>query len=202
MMRNERGGFDPVETIQEAVKLEDDLVRVIVEGALAINASIAQFKGLSFVEGDAFLSVLLQDYNIQRAGPAGNVTLHTYDRGYRVKFSVQERITFTAGVKVAQELFNRFLDQRDSDPLLRSLIADVFALDDQNKLRVSEVLRLRRKVIDDPMWRDAMQALNEAMIDAGSTRYMRVYKRGDGPGGYQAITLDLASAPLLTPGSN
>jgi hypothetical protein len=193
MVANERGGYDPVGIVPVTAQLEDQLVRTIVAGALAVSASIGRFKGLSFFEAEQFLELLAAEHGVSRAGSAGNVSLFSYDRRYRVQFTVQERIAFTAEVKLAQEVFAQWVEQSGASPEVQAVISDAFRLDDQGQLRAWEVLRLKRRRITDPLWIRAMGILDAAMISAGSTRYMRVYQRG-ADGRYVQISLDLASA--------
>jgi hypothetical protein len=190
--RDETGALLPANLVKSARLLEDGLVRTIAAGALAINASIARFKSLSFAEAQAMLATLAQDYNVTLGGKAGNVSFYSHDRAWKVQITVQERIGVNAGIEVAKALFNEWLKEADASDEVKAVVMGAFGLDDQGRVRVAELVRLRRFAIEHPKWRAGMQAIEEALERLDSKPYLRVYRRRD-DGSYEHIALDLAS---------
>ena len=75
---------------------------------------------------------------------------------------------------------------------VQALIADAFQVDKKGKINTRRVLSLRRLKIEHPEWKQAMQAIGDAITVTDSCVYHRFYQR-DENGKYQQIQMDLAA---------
>lgn len=193
LWRDEEGGYLPANLVKPHKMLEDEFVRTVAAGALAINASLSRFKAMSFSEAQALLDTVARDYDVQMGGRAGNVSFFTYDRAFQVQIQVQERITVGATIDIAKAALNDYLAEAEASDEVKAIITSAFGIDDQGRVRVAELVRLRRLHITHPKWLAAMKAIDDAMETAGKAIYLRVKRRG-GDGRYTLVSLDLASA--------
>lgn len=190
--RDEDGALVPERMVKPFRFLEDDFVRTVATAALSTSSTLARLKALSFSEAQALIDTLASVHGVKVGGKAGNVSFFSYDREFRVQISVQERLAVNANIVTAKTALNEWLAVTDAGDEARALINAAFGLGDQDGIRVAELVRLKKLVIDHPMWRAAMAAIDDALETAGKAQYLRVYRRDPG-GKYQQIPLDLAS---------
>lgn len=191
--REEDGRLTPEALVKPAKLLEDMFVRTVAGGALAINASLIRFKAMSFSEAQALIDTVARDYGVTMGGKAGNSSFFTHDRSFQVQIQAQERITVGATIEVAKAALNEYLAEAQASDEVKAIITSAFGIDDQGRVRVAELVRLRRLNITHPKWLAAMRAIDDAMETAGKAIYLRV-KRRLPDGKYELVSLDLASA--------
>ena len=191
--REEDGRLTPEHLVKPEKLLEDAFVRTVAGGALAISASLSRFKALSFSEAQAVIDTIASGYGVTMGGKAGNTGFFTHDRAFKVQIQVQERVTVGPTIEVAKAALNDYLAEAEASDEVKAIINSAFGLDDQGRVRVAELVRLKRLNIAHAKWRAAMAAIDDAMETAGKAIYLRVYRR-NGQGKYDLIPLDLASA--------
>jgi hypothetical protein len=186
---------DETLTLESMVKphrfLEDDFVRTVVTAALSTSMTLARLKALSFAEAQALIDTLASAHGVKAGGKAGNVSFVSYDRAFKVQIAVQERLAVNANIVTAKTALNDWLADADAGDEVRALINAAFGLGDQDGVRVAELVRLKRLVIDHHLWKAAMAAIDDALEVAGKAQYLRVYQRAP-DGNYVQIPLDLA----------
>ena len=191
-MTDEAGRLEPISLVKAPKLLEDDLVRRIAQGAISVNHSLGRFKTMSFWEAQSLLDTLAAEHNVTPSSRRGDIYLYSYDRKWKVSVTSQENITFGPTIEVAKQLLIEWLDDEQASPELKSTITDAFQINDQKRLRVGEILRLRGRNNPHPKWQAAMRVISEAMETIGSREYLRVYRR-DAGGTYRLLALDLSS---------
>ena len=191
--REEDGRLTPEALVKPAKLMEDLFVRTVAAGALSIHASLSRFKALSFSEAQALIDAVARDYGVTMGGKGGNVSFFTHDRPFQVQIQVQERITVGATIEVAKAALNEYLAEAQASDEVKAIITSAFGIDDQGRVRVAELVRLRRLNITHPKWLAAMRAIDDAMDTAGKAIYLRGTRR-TADGRYELVPLDLASA--------
>lgn len=196
-MRNAGGALMPIEQVRPAERLEDEMVRKIMDFARDLSDQIARFKGHTFEDLNGFQSLLEQDYgaDAKKGGRKGNVNFHSYDGTLRVQVAIADLITFGPSLVTAKQLIDQCLIEwgGESRPELRALVNSAFAVD-KGEINRAELFRLLRLDIADARWASAMQALSDAIRIIGTKAYLRFYERPTAEGKWRAITIDLASA--------
>lgn len=193
MWREEDGRLTPEHLVKPAKMLEDLFVRTVANGALAISGSLTRFKALSFAEAQALIDTLGRDYGVEMGGKAGNVSFYSFDRAFKVQITAQEQVVVGPTIEIAKTALAQWLGEVEAADEVKALVNSAFGLDDQGRVRVAELVRLKRLPIAHPKWQAAMAAIDEAMEVAGKAVYLRVYRRR-ADGRYDLIPLDLASA--------
>lgn len=193
---NALGHLVPEEQVREIDKLRDELVQRLVARARLLSAQIASEKRLFFSEIDAFVSLSLSEYGIERGGKKGNVTLISYDGRYKIERAVAELIKFDERLQAAKALIDACLNDwtADSRTELRTIVQDAFRVDQSQNIRVQQILGLRRFDISDERWKLAMTAISESIMIVGSKSYVRFHERIGNTDRWRQIPLDIASA--------
>ena len=201
-MQDAKGRLVPQDMVKPGDLLIDQTVRAMHADAGKLSAEIARFKGKCFDDVASALDLLAEQYGDQRGGAKGNVTLTSHDGCLKVQVAVSDRFTFGPELQAAKNLIDRCIEawSEGSRDEIRALVNSAFEVGQEGTINRSAVLGLRRHNIDDPTWKQAMEALTDSIRVIGSATYVRFYHRPNARAKWQAVPLDLASAE--TPASS
>ncbi len=93
-LKDGKGNFVPIENVKPQHKLEDELVNRLHSEAKLLSKELGAFKAIAFDEVESFLALLSQQYETNRGGKKGNVTLTSFDGSKSVEISVNEFFQF------------------------------------------------------------------------------------------------------------
>lgn len=188
------GGLQLVENIRPQSLLQDQLVRALIGQALRLSGQVQAFRDHALDEVETFLDVLAEQYGAKRGGEKGNVTLMTVDQKFKVERSIGEFVDFGPELETARALFNECIQgwSATAQAELISMVNRGFKLS-KGKVNRSALLGLLQVESDDPRWKNAQKALQDAIVVVGRKAYPRFYKR-DARDKWVAISIDLASA--------
>lgn len=194
--RDALGRLVPEANIKTIDLLRDELVRDLVEKARALSQQIAEAKADFHARIESFIELSTMEYGIKRGGKKGNVTLISYDGRYKVERAISELILFDERLQAAKALIDDCLNDWTSDSRseLRALVQDAFRVDQQQNIRVQQILALRRYSIEDDRWRSAMQAISDSITIVGSKSYVRFFERVGNTTSWRRISLNMANA--------
>ena len=194
-MEDGLGRLVHIDQVREIDKLRDELVRSLVAKAVELQRQMIDFKILAMDEIEAFVDQSAREYDVQMGGKKGNLTLYTYDMNYMIKIQISEYLVFDERLQVAKKMIDDCLMgwATDSRSEIRTIINDVFSVNQEGKLNTRRILDLRKHDITDPLWQNAMKAISESLGVAGSKSYMRIYKRIEQTRAWQVISLDMAA---------
>jgi hypothetical protein len=189
------GSLVPETMIKPIDLARDQIVNEIVAKAKAVNATIADFKGKSFEDIQAFIELSAEQYNAKIGGNKGNVTLVSFDGRYKIQRAVAESLTFDERLQAAKQLIDECIHtwSEGANVNIRALVNDAFQVDKEGNISIGRVLGLRRLNIKDDKWESAMKAISDAIQVVGSKSYVRVYERVGDSEKWSAISLDVAS---------
>ena len=195
-MMDHKGRWLPLDTIPEEEQLCDQTVRKIVAFAEDLHAQIGRFKGHTFEDINAFVTLLAEKYGARRGGAKGNITLTSHDGCQKVVLQVQEHMDFGPELQVAKDLIDECLADwgGESRPELQAVVNHAFAVDKPGQVNREAIFSLRQIEIDDHRWHRAVEAINRSIRITGSKAYIRFYRRPTADARWQAITIDLAAA--------
>jgi hypothetical protein len=165
----------------------------VVAQAGEVSALLDTFKRQLAGDMQAFLELSAEKYGADLGGARGNLSLTSYDGRYKVLRAVSERLDFDERLQAAKELVDACLREwsRDAGPELRTLVESAFQVDKKGRINAKRILSLRTLKIDHPTWKQAMEAIGDAVTVVGSCTYYRIYER-DEEGNYQQISLDFS----------
>ncbi|GAA0600245.1 DUF3164 family protein [Paenochrobactrum glaciei] len=195
-MPDAKGNYVPIETIKPQDKLEDEVVRKIIDYAKALSAQIGRFRGHTMTDLGEFDALLAQEYNSVKGGKKGNRTYQTFDGLKKVVVQISDFIDFGPQLQTAKTLLDECLNEwaADSRPEIRAIITRAFNTDKAGQVNRSEIFMLLRLDIEDPRWQEAMRAIRDAMRVTGSKEYVRFYERASREASWHAVTIDLSKA--------
>lgn len=193
-MRNAQGHLVPVEMISDIDKARHELVLEIIEDAEKLREQMAAFKRRVMEDLYAFVDLSAEKYGVKMGGNKGNITFNSFDGGYKVRIDVNECITFDERLQIAKKLVDECIHKwsEGSRAELRALVEHAFQTDKEGKISVARVLGLTRLIITDPQWIEAMRAVRDSMQVAGTTTYMRLYRRIGNGEKYEQVSLDFS----------
>lgn len=192
--QDHKGRLVPESTIKPIDIERDALVIRLIENVKAVQEQLKQFKALAFGDIAAFVDLSLEQYDVHLGGSKGNITLFSFDGKYKIIRQIQDTIRFDERLQAAKILIDECIQSwsADSNDYLKVLVNDAFQVDREGKISTGRVLGLRRHSIDDPKWKEAMEAIADSIRVVDSKSYVRFYER-DSEGKYQAISLDFAN---------
>jgi hypothetical protein len=120
----------------------------------------------------------------------------SYDGLYKVTVQVADNVTFGPELQVAKTLVDECLMDwsAGANAELKAVITRAFNTDKEGQINRAALYSLLRLEISDERWRNAMQAIRDAMRVVGSKSYVRFYQRASTDAPWTAITIDLAKA--------
>jgi hypothetical protein len=193
-MRNAQGHLVPVDMINDIDKARDELVQDIIGDAERLREQMAAFKRRVMGDLSAFVDLSAEKYGVKMGGKKGNITFSSFDGRYKIRIDVSECITFDERLQIAKKMVDECIHKwaEGSGAEIRALVEHAFQTDKEGKISVGRVLGLTRLKIDDEQWKSAMQAVHDSMQVAGTTTYMRIYRRiGDGER-YEQVSMDFS----------
>lgn len=193
-MRNAQGHLVPVDMINDIDKARDDLVQEIIGDAQRLREQMAAFKCRVMGDLSAFVDLSAEKYGVKMGGTKGNTTFSSFDGRYKIRIDVNECITFDERLQIAKKLVDECIHKwaQGSGAEIRALVEHAFQTDKEGKISVGRVLGLTRLKIDDEQWKSAMQAVHDSMQIAGTTTYMRIYRRVGDSERYEQISMDFS----------
>lgn len=190
------GGLIPVSAVKPQHLLEDELVRQEIGHAWALSEQLTRFLG-HFVENLAAYEQLVGErYGARVGGKKGNKTLMSHDGLFKVQVQVADNVVFGPELQIAKTLVDECLTDwsAGSGDELKAVIQRAFNTDKEGQINRAALYSLLRLEIEDQRWKNAMQAIRDAMRVVGSKSYVRFYHRPAADEQWQAITIDLAKA--------
>ncbi|HHR0444949.1 TPA: DUF3164 family protein [Pseudomonas aeruginosa] len=193
-LMNALGHLVPENLVREQDRLRDQVVCDLVEEALHIHDALQRFKSRALADIADLIRICHEKYGASLGGEKGNVSLLTYDGRYKIERAHADRITFTEEILAAKTLIDQCIRSwsEGGDDRLRALVDRAFSVNKHGQIKTKEVLSLLRIEIDDPDWKQAMQALRDSIQINGQAVYIRAYQREGMTDRYLPISLNIA----------
>ena len=193
-MEDAKGHLIPVAKVKDVDKLRDELTRGVVRGAKDLQTAMKSFRAATLGDIQAFADLSAEKYGAKRGGLKGNLTLASFDGRYKVQVQISERLQFDERLQAAKALIDECLTEwtQDSKDEIKAIINQAFDMDKEGRVNTGAILGLRKLDIEDPRWREAMEAIADSLQVVGSKKLLRVYERRE-DGVYTPIALDLAA---------
>lgn len=181
--------------ITDAAQLEDQTTRTIAAYGYRLACEVSRYRAYVMRDVAAHLEIVAEQYGAPRRGRRGNVTLRSACGRVRVTVQTADRIALGPELQAACAILDDLRAEwaAEAHPDLRTLIDAALTADDRGQVSVPAVLRLRRARIEDPRWRAAMRAIDDAIRVVGSRSYARIHIRPSVDDGWEAVPISLAS---------
>lgn len=193
-MPDAKGNLVPVEMINPADKLEDEVVRKVMSFAVSLSEQIARFRGHTMTDLGEFDALLEQEYGAIKGGKKGNRTYQSFDGLMKVTIQVADFVAFGPQLQIGKKILDERLTEwsADSRPEIRAIITKAFNTEKEGQVSRSDIYALLRLQIEDERWLQAMRAIRDAMRIVGSKEYIRFHQRAAVTEAWAPVTIDLA----------
>lgn len=193
MRQNAQGHLVPESLIKPIDLLRDEVVLKQVAKAKELQLQMQATKVQMQQEIADYLDLSASEYGVNYGGAKGNVTLTSFDGQFKVERAIGEHRIFDERIQAAKAQIDACIARwsEGSSDEIRALVDHAFRVNKQGRIDVNQVLSLRQLKIDDQEWREAMDAIADAITTVAKTEYIRLYQRQPS-GKYMAISLDWA----------
>lgn len=187
------GSLMPEALVKPVDKDRHQVVTGLCEQAKQVSADLLAYKLSAMQAVQEFVDRSLAEYDVKYGRVKGNVTLVSYDGGYKIVRQMQETIVFDERLQAAKQLIDECVHRwaKGSNANIKALVQGAFQVDKAGLISTGRVLGLRSLEIDDEQWQAAMSAIQDSMQVASTKPYIRFYERNEA-GEYVAISLDVA----------
>ena len=191
--RNALGHLIPEGLIKPIDLLRDEVVLKQVAKAKDLQLQMQATKVQMQQEIADYLDLSASEYGVSYGGAKGNVTLTSFDGQFKVERAIGEHRIFDERIQAAKAQIDACIARwaEGSSVEIRALVDHAFRVNKQGRIDVNQVLSLRQLKIDDQEWREAMDAIADAITTIAKTEYIRLYER-QSSGKYVAVSLDWA----------
>jgi len=192
-MLNRVGHLVPLESVKEIDLARDEFVKDIIGKALDTSEQIKAFKKNVADDMQAFFELSAEKYKADVGQSKGFLELFSYDGKYKLVREFAERLDTNERVQIARELILECLREWSevAGPELKTIVEKKLQVNKKGKINIKEYLSLRGLAIAHPKWKQAMDAVSDSVIVAGTCTYYRMYERND-EGKYKQIGLDFS----------
>ena len=194
-MIDAQGKTWPTSVVSDADKLENETVNDIVKYAVELSDQIARFKGHTFDDVNTVVELLGEKYGVHKGGRKGNLTLTSFDGCRKVQVQVADHIDFGPQLQIAKGLVDECIEEwRDGtrDEMM-ALVNNAFEVGKEGLVNKNALFKLRRVKIENPKWKQAMQAITDSIRVIGSKSYVRIYQRDNAEAAWKMIQLNIAA---------
>jgi hypothetical protein len=193
-MTDSQGRLVPIGMVKELDRLRDETVRGITLQAIKMQEQLAAFKKKIREDLLAYIELSFEKYGKKFGGQEGNVCLTSYDGQYRIVLAVDKVLYFDERLQAAKNLIDECITRwtEGSRAEILTLINDAFYVEKGGSVNAARILGLRRLEIEDPQWKQAMEAITDSIQVSGKKEYLRFYSR-DKQGKYRRLALDVAA---------
>ncbi len=124
----------------------------------------------------------------------GNAMLISFDEKYRIEMRFREKIQFGIELQLAKQKIDECIKvwSADSNDNLKAIVNDAFQLDKHGQLARYRIFALRRYKIKDPIWKEAMELIDKAILVTSTKQYISFAVR-DEAGNYNKIVLNFST---------
>lgn len=182
-LTNSRGFQVPVDQISPQDLLKNELVVKHVAAAKALHKAQDDFKRQVFSDAHNLIALLEQNYDVKIGGAKGNITLTSFDGKLQVQVGIADQITFGNEIDIAKQLITEVIEAElaESNGFISQLVRDAFEADKQGNYNKNRIMSLRkyRHANDSDAWKNAMNALDDAIIASSSKTYIRFAQRNE-----------------------
>lgn len=193
MKMDSKGRFVDIDKIKQIDLDRDDTIDFIFTEALELANVMDGFRKAILEFVDDFVDKSKIKYDKKLGGVKGNLSLVSYSGLRKITVTIQDKIELNEQLTIAKDLVFECMEEwsEGSNENLKTVIRDVFALDNKGNMKTKDILHLRTYSFDDERWEQAMQAIVDSILITSSKRMIRIYSRDTLDDAYKQMKLDL-----------
>ena len=181
----------PVKVLHTEILEKDAAVKKAMDCAIKLQERIISDKQKLIQTIEKYLNDAARRNNLEWKG---NALLISFDEKYRVEMRFREKIQFGIELQLAKQKIDECIKawSADSNDNLKAIVNDAFQLDKHGQLARYRIFALRRFKIKDPVWREAMELIDKAILVTSTKQYISFAVR-DEAGNYNKIVLNFSA---------
>ena len=181
----------PVKVLHTEIVEKDAAVKKAMDCAIKLQERIISDKQKLIQTIEKYLNDAARRNNLEWKG---NALLISFDEKYRVEMRFREKIQFGIELQLAKQKIDECIKawSADSNDNLKAIVSDAFQLDKHGQLARYRIFALRRFKIKDPVWKEAMELIDKAILVTSTKQYISFAVR-DEAGNYNKIVLNFSA---------
>lgn len=183
MWKDSKGNYTADANVPELVKIREEMIRTLSTEAEELSKKMKEFKRKCFNTVDSYIELAAMQYGAkirgtEGIGGRGNYELKSYDGSLKIQMRVGMNIEFDERLQIAKGLIDKCLIRwsEGANANLATLVRDAFKVDKKGKLDTARILQLRTYEIEDPEWKEAMEAISDSIRVQRARRYIRFFE--------------------------
>ncbi|MDD2229192.1 MAG: DUF3164 family protein [Candidatus Cloacimonetes bacterium] len=186
-----QGRAIPVSVIKSEMLKQDTVVNNTLDRVLRLQKRIISDKIKLYAEIESYLEFVAKKSGLEWKGNAG---FTSFDGKYKIEIRFKERIEFGLELQLAKQKIDECIKAwtTDSNVNLRAIINEAFQVDKKGQIAKFRILALRKYNIKDPIWKEAMELIDKAIMVVSTKQYVSFYER-DEHGEYKMIVLNFTA---------
>lgn len=186
-----QGRAIPVSVIKSEMLKQDTVVNNTLDRVLRLQKRIIADKTKLYAEIQSYLEFVAKKSGMEWKGNAG---FTSFDGKYKIDIRFKERIDFGLELQLAKQKIDECIKAwtTDSNANLRAIINKAFQVDKKGEIAKFRILALRKYNIKDPIWKEAMELIDKAIMVVSTKQYVSFYER-DEHGEYKMIVLNFTA---------
>ena len=181
----------PVKVLHTEIVEKDAAVKKAMDCAIKLQERILSDKQKMIQIIENYLNDAARRNGLEWKG---NALLISFDEKYRVEMRFREKIQFGIELQLAKQKIDECIKawSADSNDNLKAIVSDAFQLDKHGQLARYRIFALRRFKIKDPVWKEAMELIDKAILVTSTKQYISFAVR-DEAGNYNKIVLNFSA---------
>ena len=181
----------PVKVLHTEILEKDAAVKKAMDCAMKLQERIISDKQKMIQIIESYLNDAARRNGLEWKG---NALLISFDEKYRVEMRFREKIQFGIELQLAKQKIDECIKawSVDSNDNLKAIVSDAFQLDKHGQLARYRIFALRRFKIKDPVWKEAMELIDKAILVTSTKQYISFAVR-DEAGNYNKIVLNFSA---------
>lgn len=192
------GSAMPLDLVKTETFLEDQMVRKIIGFAKPLSEQIARFKKHTRADIAQFDEQLEAKYGLVKRGRAGkgNQQYKTLDGMMMVETRTNDVTEFGPQLQVAKRLIDECLVEwvAEGRAEIQAIVTRAFNTDQAGKINKNAVIALTKIDSDDPRWKQAVDAIHEAVRVIGTKERLSFSFKNSPDGDWITISINIADA--------
>lgn len=181
----------PVKVLHTEIVEKDAAVKKAMDCALKLQERILTDKQKLICIVEKYLNDAARRNGLEWKG---NALLFTFDEKYKIEMRFREKIQFGIELQLAKQKIDECIKawSVDSNDNLKAIINEAFQVDKRGQLARYRIFALRRYKIKDPVWKEAMELIDKAILVTSTKQYISFAVR-DEAGNYNRIVLNFSA---------
>jgi hypothetical protein len=185
----------PVKYIDKKVLARHNVVETVVKKAMRAQKDLIALKQEMFTEVKGYLDMVASEHGEDWIG---NARLFNFDKTMEIDMSIHRSIRFDERLNVAKAKIDDCLKRwsKSSSEELRMIVLRAFNVDKKGNVDVKQILGLKQFQFDDPVWKEAMDIIDQSITTTSSKEYLVFHVRDNPRGRFKSISLNFSNLEI------